>query len=51
METTPTLREKDTRGGEEKYEEDKRKVKKLHSSFLPEREEGVRGLNERCTHV
>lgn len=36
METTPTLREKDTSGGEERHEEDKRKVKKLYSSFLLE---------------
>lgn len=34
METTPTLREKDTSGGEEWHEEDKRKVKKMYSSFL-----------------
>jgi len=37
METTPTSREKDTSGREEWHEEDKRKVKKLYSSFLPVR--------------
>ena len=34
METTPTSREKDTSGRGEWHEEDKRKVKKLYSSFL-----------------
>lgn len=37
METTPTSREKDTSGREEWHKEDKRKVKKLYSSFLPVR--------------
>ena len=37
METTPTSREKDTSGREEWHEEDKRKVEKLYSSFLPVR--------------